>query len=229
MESDEGLLGPLAEKLADKADLQQSVTDNTLVVFNHLKELLHEFSTELDETLEEKLNKRVRIEYRDRGKFEAQIQVAADMLIFTMHTNAFTFPEGHPVWNNPYVSADRANAYCGVINVYNFLSDSFKHNRSADEGYLIGRVYINRNMHYFVEGSRQRGVHCEAFGGSEINRAALLAIVAGAVEYALDFDMFVPPFDVVKTVSVDQLNTKFEGTKLETGKRLGYSFTIDDI
>ena len=41
--------------------------------------------------------------------------------------------------------------YCGVINMYNFLSDSFKYNRENDLGYLIGRMFINKE-NTFVEG-----------------------------------------------------------------------------
>ncbi|MDR2885310.1 MAG: hypothetical protein LBU95_00820 [Rikenellaceae bacterium] len=229
MESEEGPQSLLAARLTQKANMQQLVWDNTFNTFNALKELLHEFSAELDEHLDEKLDKRVRIEYRDRGKFEAQLQVAGDVLIFTMHTNVFTFDRGHAVWTNPYVASDPDNAYCGVINIYNFLADSFKYNRGGDTGYLIGRVFVNRRMHYFVEGKRQSGVHQEEMGSAILDRGAIVGIINSAVAYALDFDLLVPPYDLVKTVNVEDLNTKFEGTKLETGKRLGYEFCIDDI
>lgn len=227
MDGDAGLREGILRMINEKTTLKQLVYDNTFNVFTELKEVLHEMSAELNEATEE-LDRRIKIEYRDRGKFEAQIQVGGDVLVFTMHTNAFTFPEGHAVWQNPYV-ADRGNAYCGIINIYNFLSDSFKYNRNADEGYLIGRVYINHQMKYFVEGSRQRGVHAEGFGSRALDRAEMLGIVTSAVEYALDFDMLIPPYDLVKVVTVDQLNTKFESTKMESGKRLGYDFSIEEI
>ncbi len=229
MENEEGGRSPLAARLTQKANMQQLVWDNTFGAFNLLKELLHEFSAELDEQLDEKLDKRIRIEYRDRGKFEAQLQVAGDVLIFTMHTNVFCFDRGNQVWNTPYVAEDPDNAYCGVINIYNFLADSFKYNRGGDEGYLIGRVFVNRRMHYFVEGKRQSGVHLDGFGSEILDRGAILEIIGSAVSYALDFDLLVPPYDMVKKVQVEDLNTKFEGSKLETGKRLGYDFCIDDI
>ncbi len=229
MDIEDGLRGQLAARLTEKANMQQKVHDNTVWVFDQFKELLHEFSTELDEHLDQRLDKRVRIEYRDRGKFEAQLQVAGDVLVFTMHTNVFTFEQGHPIWENPYVAADHNNAYCGIISIYNFLSDSFKYNRSGDEGYLIGRIYVNRDLCYFVEGSRQAGLHVDRFGGGRIDQGTLLDIIGSAAAYALDFDMYAPPYDLVKVVTVDQLNTKFESSKMDTGKRLGYEFSIEDI
>ena len=197
--------------------------------FNLLKDTLLEMASEMDDELDGKLDRRVRIEYRDRGKFEAQLQVANDLLIFQMHTDVFEFEPNHVIWQNPYVQTDRDNSYCGIINIYNFLSDSFKYNRSADEGYLIGRIFVNREMQYFVEGKRQISMRHNNFGTQRIDRDALLNIVETAIDYTIDFDLLVPPYDAVKIVSVDQLNTKIENSKIQTGKRLGYKFCSDDI
>ena len=126
---------PLRSKILDtiirKSTLKQRIFDNTFSAFNELKETLLEMASELDDELDGKLDRRVRLEYRDRGKFEAQLQVANDILIFQMHTDIFEFAADHPIWQNPYVQGDRENSYCGLINIYNFLSDSFKFNRNA--------------------------------------------------------------------------------------------------
>ncbi len=222
-------LEALIGKLSDKSALTQTVFDNTLHVFGRLKELLHELSSELDDALEQRGHEDVRIEYRDRGKFEAQLHVAEDILIFSMHSNIFEFNREHIIWQNSYVAQDKANSYCGIINIYNFLADSFKYNRSADEGYLIGRIFVNRQMQYFVEGKRQISMRHNNFGTQTIDREALQNIVEAAIDYAVDFDLLVPQYDTVKVVTVDQLNTKIENSKLQTGKRLGYKFNSDDI
>ena len=126
---------PLRAQILDtiirKSTLKQRVFDNTFGAFNSLKETLLEMASEMDDELDGKLDRRVRLEYRDRGKFEAQLQVANDILIFQMHTDVFEFGSDHLIWQNPYVQADRDNSYCGLINIYNFLSDSFKFNRNA--------------------------------------------------------------------------------------------------
>ena len=143
----------IEEAIIRKSALKQRVFDNTFATFNELKDALLEMASDMEDALEGKIDKRVKIEYRDRGKYEAQLQVAGDLIFVQMHTNAFEFETGHIIWDNPYVSNDRDNSYCGVINIYNFLSDSFKLNRSADEGYLIGRIFINRELKFFDEGS----------------------------------------------------------------------------
>lgn len=229
MDSDNGLRGQIIDNLVRKSNLQQKIYDNTFAVFNELKEILHEMSSELNDATDDVLDKRVRIEYRDRGKFEAQIQIAGDILIFSMHTNIFEFNREHIIWQNSYVRDNKENSYCGVINVYNFLADSFKYNRNGDEGYLVGRIFINREMQYFVEGKRQISLKHNNFGTAQINKESIVNIAEIAINYALEFDLLVPPYDVVKVVTVDQLNTKIENSKMQTGKRLGYKFNSDDI
>jgi len=96
------------------------------------------------------------------------------------------------------------NSYCGIIYIYNFLADSFKYNRLDDLGYLIGRIFINRENHYFVEGKRQMGFLYNNFGTAVIDKKALRAIIETAIMYAMEFDLLVPPYDVVKIASVVQ-------------------------
>ena len=224
---------PLREKILatiiNKSTLKQHIFDNTFATFNELKDVLFEIASELDDDLDGKLDKRVRIEYRDRGKFEAQLQIASDLLIFRMHTDIFEFDSNHIIWQNGYVQQEGDNAYCGVIDIYNFLSDSFKFNRNADEGYLIGRIFINREKCYFVEGKRQSLVRPMNFGENKITREALISIMETAIHYAINFDLLVPSYEDNKRVTVDQFNSKMDNSKFTTGKRLGYDFNVDDI
>ena len=219
----------ILETIVSKSTLKQKVFDNTFATFNDLKETLLEMASEMDDQLDGLLDRRVRLEYSDRGKFEAQIQVANDLLIFQMHTDVFEFEPNHVIWQNPYVQTDRDNSYCGVINIYNFLSDSFKFNRNADEGYLIGRIFINREKCYFVEGKQQTSMRPMQFGKAEIDSEALVRILESAIYYALHFDLLLPSYDDNKRVTVDQFNTKLDNSKFVTGKRLGYDFDVDDI
>ena len=215
--------------IVNKSTLKQQTFDNTFSTFQELKDVLFEIASELDDDLDGRLDKRVRIEYRDRGKFEAQLQIASDLLMFQMHTDIFEFESKHPIWQNEYIKQESDNSYCGVINIYNFLSDSFKFNRNADEGYLIGRIFINREKCFFVEGKRQRLVRPMEFGEQKITREALMTIMETAINYAINFDLLVPPNDEHTRVTVDQFNTKMDNSKFTTGKRLDYEFKIDDI
>ncbi len=219
----------IVETLKTKSVLLQQIFDNTQQVFGQLKEILQEYAVEVNEQLEGAFDRRIKLEYRDRGKFEAQLQLAGDILIFSMHTNVFQFERENIIWQNSYVKQDKQNAYCGVINIYNFLSDSFRYNRSADEGYLVARIFINRDFQYMVEGKRQVTYRHDNFGQGAITPDALTEIIENTMAYTLDFDLLVPPYDTVKLVTVDQMNTKIENSKLQTGKRMGYQFRSDDV
>ena len=215
--------------IIDKSSLKQRVFDNTFAVLGELKDALLEMASEIDDALDGKLDRRVRIEYRDRGKFEAQLQIASDLLLVRMHTDVFCFDSNHIIWQNEYVQIDKANAYCGVIDIYDFLSDSFKFNRSADEGYLIGRIFINREKMFFVEGKRQTLVRAADFGKEAISRENLVLVLETAIHYALNFDLLTPPYEANTRVTVEQFNTKMDNSKFITGKRLDYDFNVDDI
>jgi hypothetical protein len=227
MESDEQK-DKIIKTLVEKGSIKQKVYDNSLEVFEMLKKALHELTLEFNTALKG-ADKRILMEYKDRGRFEAEIKIASDILIFSMHSNIFEFDREHQIWKTPYVQENVLNSYCGIINIYNFLADSFKYNRADDLGYLVARIFVNREFHYFVEGKRQLGFLYNNFGTSVINKESLKKIINTAILYSMQFDLLVPPYDTVKITSVALMNQKLEISKLQTGKRLGFQFNSDDV
>lgn len=227
--SDTPLREQILAMLNEKSKIKNKVFNQTLSVFNSLKEILHEMSNDINELIEDEENRRLRFEYRDRGKFEAEFKFADDILLFSMHTDVFQFDRDHPVLKTDYIKRDPYASYCGMINIYNFLTDSFKYNRRDDLGYLVARVFINKDNAYFVEGKRQKGRQLSLFGNQHITKNALVNMVETAVLYTLSFDLLAPPYELMSQVTVEQINAKIESSKMQTGKRLGFQFCADDV
>ena len=218
----------IIDLLKTKSILKQKIFDNTCKTFSMLKEVLSEVASEFNPLLND-LDSRVTVEYTDRGTFEAQLKVAGDMLVFSMFTNAFEFDRNHTVWKNSYVTDNPYSSICGMISIYNFLNDSFRYNRSADLGYLIARVFVNHEFFYFVEGKQQMNNWVNHFGTAAITKQILRDVVESAILYSLNFDLLVSPYDSVKIISLEQMNSKIESARFQTGKRLGFTFNSDDI
>ena len=226
--SQEELKSNILKSLKDKSTVKQLVHDNTLKVLADIKDILQELVDEFNKKLQD-ADERVHLEYTDNGIYGAQLKIAGDLLIFAMHSNIFEFDRSHGVWKTSYVKADRMASYCGIINIYNFLSDSLKYNRTQDLGYLVGRLFINKDLNYFTEGKRQLGFFFNNFGNEVMNKSSLTHIINLAINYTLEFDLLVPPYDTVKIASVEQISDRIQLSKLRTGKRLGFQFNSDDI
>jgi hypothetical protein len=228
MTQQEGKKQVIISTLKEKSILKQKVYDYTFESFTVLKEVLKGLSKEINSNLTG-IDSRIRMEYSDRSNFDAQLKVASDILLFSMHSNIFQFDRDHPAWKTPYIQKNKYNAYSGVINIYNFLADSFRYSRMDDLGYLIARIFINHEKQYFVEGKRQMGMLFTNFGNEEISKKSLEIIISTAIQYSLDFDLLVPPYDTVKIATVGQAEAKIQHSKVMTGKRLGFQFNSDDV
>lgn len=218
----------ILHQLKTRALLKQKVFDITQFAFGELKEVLSMMPEIFNPALEES-DDRLKLEFFDLGQFVVRLKMAGDVLVFNMHTNAFQFDRDHKVWELPYVKENGARTYCGVINIFNFLNDSFRYNRMDDLGYLVARIFINGEGHFFVEGKRQRSMGLSGFGTSVMNREAWLRIIETAMLYSLEFDLLVPPYDNVKIISLAQMNEEIMLSKMRTGKRLGFVFNSDDV
>lgn len=209
-----------------KAEFKQQVYRLTLESFRTLKTVLNEMASEF-RLKHSKAAIQIPFEFRDKSEFEAELKFGGDILIFVMHTNIFEFSRDHEVMKTSYVREDPDRSYCGLIMVYNFLADSFKYNRENDLGYMIGRIFINKDKHYFIEGKREVGQLFNNFQSSELTKETVRQIIESAIRYTVNFDLLTPPFEAVKEVTVADIQYTLENMKLVTGKRLGFRFQGD--
>ncbi len=208
--------------LSEKSVMKQDVYTNTIAVFNELKDLLKEKADELSQEIT-KIDKRVNIFYKEVSLQSMQLKVAGDLLDFQMHSNVFEFERSHPMFKTGYIKGNEMNSFCGIISVYNFLADSYKYNRLNDLGYLIARIFVNRERKFFIETRTQIGYKYNAFSAEPVSRENLVDIVNELIIYSVTFDLFTPPYDAVRQVSVLEIQEKSSSSALRTGKRLGYS------
>jgi len=213
----------LVQLVLSKGGLSKDVTDKTFETLGKLKKVLHQLEGELKRAVESK-DARIKIQYKDRGNFEAEIKMADDLLIFIMHTNSFVFEPAHPIWKNSYVSLDPSRGTVGMISIYNFLSDSFKFDRRHDIGHLVGRIFVNREGNIFMEGKRQLGILFNDYSSTKGDEATLRAIAEACISFSLEIDANVPPFEAMKEITVFEAMVNTMQSTVTTSKRLGFKF-----
>ena len=223
MEAQEDII---LKKLLTKSVIKQKIYDNTYLIFKQLKECSKEITCDIKKGLNTKKVGLV-FDFTEKGEFNAELKFAGDMLIMSMHTNIFQFPRAHNIMKTSYVMEDPMRSYCGVIHLYNFLADSFKYNRINDIGYLVARIFINKDLHYYVEGKQQIGFLFNDFINSTLDKNAIKKILGLAINYCIDFDLLMTPYDNIKEVSVEELQENTNNMNIKTGKRLGFQFQAD--
>lgn len=215
----------LFKQLINKGILKQKVYSNTLESFQLFKgailKLTKEYASKPDAD-------KIVFEFTDRGEFEFELKFAGDILIFLMHTNVFEIPRQDKIMRTNYIKQDKNRSYCGLIHIYNFIADSFKYNRDNDLGYLIGRIFINHEKHFIIEGKKEIGMVYNNFEQSVLNETSAHEIVTSAIEYTINFDLLLPPFESVKMVSVYDIRKHTQSLSLRTAKRLGFKFQSDE-
>ena len=207
--------------LKEKSVMKQDVFRNTIAAFALVKECVREIAIDLSHETHE-IDKRIIVSSTETNSYATQLRVAGDMLEFFMHTNVFEFEKSHAMFRTGYIKQSEYNSYCGIINVYNFLNDSFKFNRLNDLGYLVCRIFVNREMHFFVEAKGPMGIKYSSFSSEQLNKEQVHEIINDLIITAITFDLFTPPIEQIREVSVNEIQEKVSSINLRTGKRLGY-------
>ena len=215
----------IVDLLINKAALKQDVADYSEKVMDRFKKVVE---GELD-TLRTFVNdKRIRLEYKNKGKHEFRVSIGSDALVFQLHTNIFRFPDEHALWESKYLKENGANGYFATINIYNFLAESVEKRRANDAGYLIGRLFLNHEEHFIVEGKGQLGSLFRDLENSELTDDVISQVLHASLSFAIDFDLITPPYDLVQEVSLMQINAISSDLQVATGKRLGFKFSTTD-
>lgn len=213
-------------ELENKASLKQEIYRNTKEVYELLKKQLIKTAGRLKHDYQSK-DPSVEIDYKENNKFEVQLKFSGDMMVVSMHSNVFNFDTAHSMFQTQYVKENPSLSYCGIIYIHNFLADSIKYNRLADEGSLVARILINKEKHFMVEGEGALNFLYPDFFGNLITEEKLVDIIERSILFCLDADLIIPPYAQIKDVTLYQKQSMLAASGYPTGKHLGYQFKAE--
>lgn len=222
MDDSRKLIQDILEK---KSALKQDIFQDTKRQFDLFKKHLINEVGELRKVVSDD---RIRLHVEHKGEFQVQVYIGSDVLVYQMHTNVFRLPDEHAMWKTDYMKEDASRGYFGIINIYNFLAESYLKNRLNDIGYLIGRIFINKDEHYMVEGKGQLGFLFRDLTQAKLSDAIMCHIIHVSIVYALEFDLLTPPYEIVSKTTVVQMLELHASEQMSTGKRLGFKFEAED-
>lgn len=213
----------LVTSLKEKSTYKLEVLTEAKKQFSVMKEVAKHLADDLCAEMD--CVEGVEFSYAAKGEFQFELRFGEDILVFFLHNDVFDFEKSHSVWKRSYVEEDRMRAFCGMISVFNFLKTSFEMNRNEDVGYLVSRIFINRDTHYFVEGKRQLGFLYNDFGKEMIDPSAMRSILMTAIIYCQEFDLLAPPFSSMSEIQVGRMIDIAGKMDMKTGKRLGFQLS----
>lgn len=213
--------------LCRKSHAKQQVYQVTSEVFRQIREAMQTVADRLTPVVNERAPN-VEVKYAEHGNFEAHLKFSGDTIVAMMHTNVFDFDSNHHLGKTPYVQQDPLREFCGMIQIYNFLSDSLRYNREQDMGYLIARIFVNRERHFYIDGKRPLSFLYSDFERNVISEDAIRNIVEEAMLFCLNFDLLVPPVDAISFITVEQKNLMSYSSGMPTVKRLGFTMQREE-
>ena len=216
----EDKLDLIFEGLKQKSTTKQTIYRNTLQVFEETRKVALELVAELSKRISQ-VDSHVVIDYRNISELEFHIRFSGDLLVFIMHSNVVTLPDDHPLMKTDYVESDFKRRFFGHIMAYNFMADSIKYNRQNDPGYLLGRLLINIENHFYLEGVEQMELKFSDISTNKIDYEVLRLLVESAMIAAVNNDLMAPDLDDIKKISVKE---KYENQQVSRGQKLGFSF-----
>jgi hypothetical protein len=215
-------LALIAQGLSGKASAKQAIFRATQSAFDVLRQVSQELCLELTQRITTTVDASVRIEYYPVNGMEFHIRFSGDLLVFVMHSNIVTFPDSFGPMATPYVEADFRRRFFGHIMAYNFMADSIKYQRLSDPGYLVGRLLVNIDSHYFLEGVQQLELPGHDMSESPVTAAAMRLFVESAMIAAVNNDLIAPPMQDIQKISVKQ---KLENQQVSRASKVGFSFS----
>lgn len=215
----------IVDLLKEKSSLKQDIYEDTQAAFKQLLTIVKEQIVFLRSQIDDK---RVRLNVVEKNASEFHVYIGSDVLVFHMHSNIFRLADNHPNWKSAYLKEDESRGFFGLIHIYNFLAESFLQNRFNDPGYLIGRIHVNKDAHFFMEGQGQLGFLFKDVSKGTWSEESIKHIIQVSFAYALDFDLSIPPYEAMEEISVGQIYSMGQDNQMSTGKRLGFKFKAEE-
>ena len=224
MDLEKDALNYVVEQLREKASIKQLVYRNLQEVFRAMKVEGQRIIDDLKKEIKE-LDASVSVEYHENGDFEFRLKFGGDTLVFHMQSNVITFNDDYSMMQSLYITEEPGRKYFGHITIYNFLSDSIKYNRIADPGYLIARILINNENHFYIEGTGQLNFLFQDLENNVVSGDWLGLIIEKAMAEAMDKDLIGPKFPDIRSITLkQQLNENLAAVR---GQKIGFQMHSD--
>lgn len=207
-----------------KSVAKQQAFRATADTLSEIKKVLAGYEENLSGRLKG-LHENLPVKFRDISEYECQLEFAGDTLVFMMHTNIFDFHNEHPLHRTRYVKTDPLREFCGMIMVYNFLSDTMRYKRDTDAGFLVARIFVNRERHFYCDGNKPFSLLFGDFEHLVMQEKYINQILEEAMVFCLEFDLIAPPPELSAIITLEQKNTFALSTGQPTVKRLGFSIS----
>ncbi len=216
----------IIELLKSKASVKQDVFAHGKIAFSQFKESAKNLIDQLAAAYN-KIDPRVKLVFEDISEQEFRLVIGGDILIFHMHTNVFQYDKTHYYWKQSYFQEDPSRAYGIMFRVYNFLADSVTYNRDNDLGFLIARIFVNKENHFVLESKLRLGSHYPYLKSQLFTSDLQYSIMVCLINYSMEFELSVPQYSNVQTVSIAEIIDFNNEIKTQTSKKLGFKFGTD--
>ncbi len=215
----------IIQHIKDKAVVKQQTYKHLLSAFDMIKKRATELVDEINGRITE-VDKDVTVTIEEVSPHEFQMKVAGDVLVFVLHTNIVTFEDDHAIVKSEYTAENINRRYFGQIMVYNFMADSIKYSRLNDAGYLVARLLINYENHFFVEGEGQLGFLFQEVSEKAISLMDLDVLIKLSITEAAQSDLVTLPFQKIKHISLKHKMDK--SNQMGAGEKIGFRMSYEE-
>jgi hypothetical protein len=212
------MINNILKKLQTTSKLKYNLFELTETLFRQLETICFEISSEIQQANKE--DKPVPVKLEKINDFEFTFRIGGDVLVFILQSNIVRLPDDTYLSKSKYLKEDNSLKYFGQILIYNFISDTITYGRLDDPGYLIGRILLNRENKFFLEGDRKIVYSFPELRDNPVTIEKMRSLVEQLVISALDNDLLAPAFQDIMLITYHQ---KLEHTSsMGNIKKIGF-------
>lgn len=212
------MINKILNKLQTTTKLKHNLFGQTEALFKQLEQICHNISKEIHEA--DKGETPVPVKVERINDFEFIFRIGGDVLIFILQSNIVRLPDDTYLSKSKYLKEDNTLRYFGQILIYNFIADTLTYGRLDDPGYLIGRILLNKENKFFLEGDRKIVYSFPELRDNPVTEEKMRSLIEQLLESALENDLLAPAFQDIMLISYHQ---KLEHTSsMGNPKKIGF-------
>lgn len=196
------MVSNIVSKLQTTSKLKYNLFESTEKLFGELEIVCRELMQEIIESNKEE--KPIPLKLEKINDYEFIFRIGGDVMIFILQSNIVRLPDDTYLSKSKYLKKDVSLRYFGQILIYNFLSDTLTFGRLEDPGYLIGRILLNKENKFFLEGDRKIVFNFPELKDNPVSKEKMRDLVEQLVISVLENDLLAPAFQDIMLISYHQ-------------------------
>lgn len=153
---------------------------------------------------------------------EIQFQFGNEVIIALIHPQSINAAGVIQANSEKYIKENALRTICSMVLIYSFRLHALEKSEAESNGFLLARIFINADNHFFVESHQPQPFLWNQIGDNEVKQESVKQILSNCLHLSQQIQLYAPSYSDISVINLSDKDLILENSNSNNAHRLGF-------